>query len=1086
LRSLTIVPLMVLCCAASIEAARIPGARVVGRVPASTRLDLAIGLPVRNGEALERFVKNVADPESSEFRRYLTPEQFTERFGPAEGDYRALISFVEAHGMTVTATHANRMILDVSGEVGEIEKAFHLNMMFYDHPVRGRFYAPDREPSVDEPGIQILHISGLDNYQVPRPMSLRVEPLGSLEPFTTGSGPGGLFIGKDFRAAYAPAVTLTGAGQTVGLLEFDGFFPSDLTANFKQAGLTPPVTQTVLLDGFNGAAGGNNIEVILDIVMAGYMAPGLTKVMVYEGYYPDDVLNRMATDRLAQQLSSSWGFGIDATTEQIFKEFMAQGQSLYQASGDSGAYGGEVMTPSDDPNLTVVGGTSLTTTGADGPWHAESAWPNSGGGVSFTYAIPSYQQGISMAANGGSATMRNLPDVAMIADVQIFLVCNNGQQISVGGTSAAAPLWAGFTALANQEATGKSKPQVGFVNPAIYAIAKGPNYASDFHDIVLGSNGAFSAVAGYDLVTGWGTPAGQHLLDDLSGVSGQPGFLLSPAAATLTIVPGGSASTKITVVDQSGFTGAVTLTATGLPAGVMAVFTPATTTSTSTLAFTAGAGAQAASATVTVNGASASGSVTSKLTLGLSVVLPNFSLSSSGSMSVPKNASGSTTVKVAAVNGFNGSVALAATGLPAGVTASFSPSSTVAASTLTFTAGSAAVAGTWPVTVTGTSGSLSHTATISLSVVAPTAGTALVSLASAANVMGIVTDGATFPPVGMDGGLNGVGTAYSGKLLGGQFSFNGTTLYFGPSDVPDAVSAATIPSPAGQYSALEMLATGVNGNQPSQTFRVTYTDGSSTAFTQSLSDWYTPQNYSGETKALTMPYRDTSGGEKDNRTFLLYGYSFSLNAAKKVSSITLPMNGNVVVLAITLVSGQTTTGTAAQMALSSEFDTNGITSDGKAFTGGMGGLGYAYSANLLGATATISGTAFTFGPANALDVASANGKAWILPAGNFSTLQMLATGINGNQTSQVFKVTYTDGSAVNYTQSFSDWSTPAKFAGESTAITMAYRNTKTGGTNKGPYYVYGYALALNNAKIVSTITTPPNANVKILAVTLTP
>jgi subtilase family serine protease len=174
---------------------------------------------------------------------------------------------------------------------------------------------------------------------------------------------------------------------------------------------------------------------------AAYMAPGLSKVMVYEGSNPNDILNRMATDNLAQQLSSSWGFSpINATTEQIFKQYIAQGQSFFQASGDSGAYKGSIMSPSDDPNVTVVGGASLTTAGQGGPWQSESTWSGSGGGISTTYPIPSYQQGLNMAANGGSATMRNIPDVALTAAVQMFLIQSNGHAVAVGGTSAAAPL----------------------------------------------------------------------------------------------------------------------------------------------------------------------------------------------------------------------------------------------------------------------------------------------------------------------------------------------------------------------------------------------------------------------------------------------------------------------------------------------------------------------------------------------------------------------------------------------------------------------------------------------------------------------
>ena len=344
--------------------------------------------------------------------------------------------------------------------------------MSYWNLVHGEFYAPDREPSLDL-DIQTLDISGLDNFELPSPMALEAIPLAQATPFVTGSGPAGLFIAKDFRAAYAPGVTLTGAGQVVGLLEFDGFYASDVQANFKQAALPFVQTQTVLLDGVSGTPGKGNIEVTLDIMVAAYMAPGLSKVIVYEGNNPNDILNRMATDNLAQQLSSSWGFSpINATTEQIFKQFIIQGQSFFQASGDNGAYKGWIQSPSDDPNVTSVGGTSLTTAGSGGPWQSETTWSGSGGGISTSYPIPSYQQGLNMAANGGSSTMRNIPDVALTAAVQMFLIQSNGHAVAVGGTSAAAPLWAGFIALVNQQAVANKKPRVGFLNPLIYAIAR--------------------------------------------------------------------------------------------------------------------------------------------------------------------------------------------------------------------------------------------------------------------------------------------------------------------------------------------------------------------------------------------------------------------------------------------------------------------------------------------------------------------------------------------------------------------------------------------------------------------------------------
>jgi hypothetical protein len=381
---------------------------------------------------------------------------------------------------------------------------------------------------------------------------------------------------------------------------------------------------------------------------------------------------------------------------------------------------------------------------------------------------------------------------------------------------------------------------------------------------------------------------------------------------------------------------------------------------------------------------------------------------------------------------------------------------------------------------------LTHTATINLTVIAPSAGATLVNLASAFNVSGIVTDSTAFTTGGLDGGSNGIGEAYSANLLGAQKTVNGTTFYFGPANAPDAVSSSTVLLPPGQFSTLQLLATAVNGSQPSQRFTVTYADGTTSSFMQSLSDWFTPQSFAGESKAVTMAYRDTSSGVKDNRTFLLYGYSFSLSAGKQVSSITLPNNRNVVILAMSLSGNGAQVPSAAQVSLSPAFNITGISTDGKTFTGGLDGVGYAYSETLLGATQTFDNTLFNIGPANAPDAVSANGSAIGLPAGQFSTLLMLATGVNGSQTAQNFTVTYSDGTSAAFTQSLSDWFKPQNFAGESEAVTMSRRNSNLGLPNNGPFYLYGYSFSLNNSKTVSSITLPADNNVKVFALTLVP
>ncbi len=163
--------------------------------------------------------------------------------------------------------------------------------------------------------------------------------------------------------------------------------------------------------------------------------------------------------------------------------------------------------------------------------------------------------------------------------------------------------------------------------------------------------------------------------------------------------------------------------------------------------------------------------------------------------------------------------------------------------------------------------------------------------------MGIVKDGATFSSTS---GLDLSGNAYSANLLGSSTAFQGLSFDLGPPGAPDVVSNTTVILPAGRFSALVVLGTAVNGNQASQPFKVTYSDGTSATFTQSLSDWRTPQQYTGETTAVATAYRDQSNGTKESRTYNLYGYSFALNPAKTVSSITLPNDRNVVVLAMTL------------------------------------------------------------------------------------------------------------------------------------------------------------------------------------------
>jgi uncharacterized repeat protein (TIGR03803 family) len=515
------------------------------RLSSTKRLDLVFGLRLRNREALDGLLHDLYDPASPRYHRYLTPSQFAEQFGPTPQDYATVVAFAKANGLTVTGTHPNRTLLDVSGTVADIEKALRVRMQVYQHPAEARtFYAPDAEPSLDL-SVPLLMVGGLDNFSLPRPAGLRLTPLAKSSgpvPAVAGSGPRGFLMGRDFRAAYAPGVSLDGAGQAVGLFELDGYYTNDVLAYENLAGLPNVPITSVLINGFTGRPGSANSEVALDIDMTVCMAPGLSKIILYQAgptANPYDVLNRMANDTnilgqvAARQLSSSWLWSTPSTAaqNQVFQQFVAQGQAFFQASNDDGAYCGAgctPLTPADNPNVTVVGGTSLSTSSPGGGWVSETVWSwfpgqpaASGGGFGTNYPMPSWQQGIDMTLSGGSPSLRNSPDVACVADA-IWLLAENGEQFNGAGTSAAAPLWAGLAAMANQQAAASGQPYIGFINPALYAIGKSSRYASTFHDTTVGNNtngccstNKFYACPGYDLCTGWGTPIGSNLISAL-------------------------------------------------------------------------------------------------------------------------------------------------------------------------------------------------------------------------------------------------------------------------------------------------------------------------------------------------------------------------------------------------------------------------------------------------------------------------------------------------------------------------------------------------------------------------------------------
>ena len=374
----------------------------------------------------------------------------------------------------------------------------------------------------------------------------------------------------------ATTLPLDGTGQTVGLFELDSYDPKDILLYVNQFSLptvltatatTPSVLQNVLLGGYDGKIinRSGQGEVTLDIDMVLALAPNLTNLYVYQANQVTNtnaaltVFNRMASDTgvdgkpLLKVISCSWGVpeleedpAIRSGEDTAFRKMAAQGQSVFCSAGDQGAYDNyasatplvyslSVDNPASQPYATGVGGTTLkynkpvpssatVPIAKPGMYVSESTWNVSapaslagpeggGGGVSAVWAKPIYQAGL-----GSSPTNRDVPDVSLNANPDTgYDIYVTGKVETDGGTSAAAPLWAAFAALVNQQRALNGLGTLGFANQPLYAIANGPNYSTEFHDIADGkTNLYYQAIPGYDDATGIGSFVGDKLLANLS------------------------------------------------------------------------------------------------------------------------------------------------------------------------------------------------------------------------------------------------------------------------------------------------------------------------------------------------------------------------------------------------------------------------------------------------------------------------------------------------------------------------------------------------------------------------------------------
>ena len=735
------------------EVTRTGAAKPIGQLPPDQTMTLDVVLPLRDPAGLNAFLKVLYDPSSPSYRQFLSVPEFTARFGPTEENYDAVVRYLKSYGFEVTGGTRDGMDVLIKGPVSAVEAAFRVSMRTYQHPTEDRtFYAPDREPTTGL-SFALWHVSGLDNYSIPHPLYVKrsdyaqahgINAEDVVSHATTGSGPSASFLGSDMRAAYYGGTALTGAGQNLGLFEFLGTDLADLTTYYKNVGQTNNVPITLLsTDGTSTScvdtrAGGDcdDTEQTLDMTQAIGMAPGLSSLVMYIGSVDTAIISAMTTHNpLPTTIGCSWGWtpADPSTLNPYFQKMAAQGQNFFAASGDSSTWSASNEAwPADNAFIVSVGGTDLVTASAGGAWKSETAWVDSGGGISpDSIPIPSWQQlsGVINSTNKGSTTLRNGPDVAANANFT-FYVCADQTTCTAnefGGTSFATPMWAGYVALVNQQLANEGDPTIGFINPTIYAQNITSSYATDFHDITSGTSGSFSAEVGYDLVTGWGSPNGVGLINALAPTSTSPAFSITASPAAVSVVQGSSGGSTITTTVSGGFDSAIALTASGQPTGVTltlssaSIAAPGSGSSTLTMAVAS----TTAAGTYTITVSATGGGITHTATVALTVTAPTagaFTISvSPTSGSLRQGQSGTATVTTAVSGGFDSAVALSATGEPTGVTITFTPASIAApgsgTSSMLLTVSRTAKTGTYPITITGTGGGITHTTTLTFEVV---------------------------------------------------------------------------------------------------------------------------------------------------------------------------------------------------------------------------------------------------------------------------------------------------------------------------------------------------------------------------------
>lgn len=552
-------------------------------------ITIQFSLPLSDSKGAHDLLQHVSNPKDPLFRHYMTVEEFAARFGGNAADFAAVKQWAVANELTILHESSARTSLTVRGTVAQMEKLFKTKLSNYRSPAGDEFHSASVEPTLpSEIASKIRGVVGLTGgvqkvplYKVGKTLGENPETPAIHTDTAGGTGPGGTYAPADLKTAYFIPTFGGLVPQTVAIFEQGGIVKSDVTT-FETKYALPAVPITV--KGVAGSDikpnGGTIVEVDLDIESIIGINPSVKEIQVYVADYQTtdfsvglvDTFDEVATAGKAQTLSVSYGTdeaiqGLTAAQNEdaALVECGLAGVTVVVSAGDDGAYGRSgantnpatlnAPDPGSQPLVTCVGGTTLFTYASE-QYLGEEVWNDlgigdgsTGGGVSSFWGLPSYQPAALVTSNGGSSTARNVPDVGALANpLTGFGVYTKsaGGWIQIGGTSLAAPLWAGYISILNsglQYLTGVTTPEVGFFNPILYLALGNSDFPAGFlYSVLDGSNGNLDlyGTAGYNAGPHYNNCTG---LGSLWGPSGYEVVLASGTGSGIPTAPAGIAVT---------------------------------------------------------------------------------------------------------------------------------------------------------------------------------------------------------------------------------------------------------------------------------------------------------------------------------------------------------------------------------------------------------------------------------------------------------------------------------------------------------------------------------------------------------------